>query len=259
MNTYCHLSIQALTLSLVLSHGLAVAQPTQLPQPPAVPTTLGSDNGSGQKRFPSRPTPETPSTSDLTVFDLDFKGGTPSELVEAIQKETKKSLNVIIPEDCLQDRLPAFKMRRVNVKDLFLALESATMRSTPFPGGIAMNPGYQSASIFKTFGNPSDDSIWYYLSPKPVSVPPPPPTCRFYQLSGYLDRLTVDDIITAVETGWKLMGDATPNPQLTFHKETKLLIAVGGKEKLNVIEEVLQQLKGFGRDKESSTTASPKR
>jgi hypothetical protein len=51
----------------------------------------------------------------------------------------------------------------------------------------------------------------------------------------------VDDITTAIQTGWKMMGDKE-TPEISFHKETKLLIAVGEPDQLGVIDDVLKAL-----------------
>ena len=64
--------------------------------------------------------------------------------------------------------------------------------------------------------------------------------CCFYPLAPYLERgYTVDDITTAIRTGWKMSGDKE-TPTISFHKETKLLIAVGEPDKLEVIDNVLR-------------------
>ena len=66
--------------------------------------------------------------------------------------------------------------------------------------------------------------------------------CRFYQLAPYLDSgLTVNDITTAIETGWKMQGYTT-TPEISYHKETKLLIAVGEPDKLAIIDAALKAL-----------------
>jgi hypothetical protein len=54
---------------------------------------------------------------------------------------------------------------------------------------------------------------------------------------------TVEDITTAIQTGWKMLGE-TNMPNVSFHKDTKLLIAFGEEEKLKLIDDVLSQLKG---------------
>jgi hypothetical protein len=66
--------------------------------------------------------------------------------------------------------------------------------------------------------------------------------CRFYSLAPYLDDLKVEDITTAIETGWKMLGE-TSTPDLKFHKDTQLLIAVGPVDKLMLIEDMLERLR----------------
>jgi hypothetical protein len=196
------------------------------------------------------------SASPLTKFNLDFPGGPPKELVAAIEKATGKPLNVIIPDEFADTKLPSLKMEKVDVVQLFAALGAAshkqenriTRRSGLIYGGDTYTTE-NTAYGFKTEGNPSDNSIWYFY----VQNPPPPPDfskpvpvpakiVKFYPLSSYLDSgLTVDDITTAIQTGWKMSGDNSP-PELNYHKETKLLMAYGEPDKLKVIEDVLVAL-----------------
>jgi hypothetical protein len=195
----------------------------------------------------------------LTKFNLDFPGGTPAQLVKAIQKATGKPLNVIIPDEDANIGLPPLKMDNVDIAQLFQALGAASKKvetrntSLFFTGGLYGSPSYNYTTVttdygFKTEGNLSDNSIWcFYVDNPPQAqlapLPPPPvKSCRFYQLAPYLDRgLTVDDITTAIQTGWKMMGDKE-TPEISFHKETKLLIAVGEPDKLTVIDNVLKAL-----------------
>jgi hypothetical protein len=92
--------------------------------------------------------------------------------------------------------------------------------------------------------------------------------CRFWQLEPYLDRFTIDDITTAIETGWDMLTFRSDGRNLRFHKETKLLIAVGNKDELLVVDDALRQLtsvKGAAKVKEpaakpeSSGTGLPER
>ncbi|HEX7471176.1 MAG TPA: hypothetical protein VF437_10665 [Verrucomicrobiae bacterium] len=203
--------------------------------------------------FPQPGITPTPASSELTKFNLDFPGGTPKELVAAIQKATGKPLNAIVPDEFASMKLPPLKMNNVDVPRLFQALELTSQKIEAYVtgnyyGGLpGMQQQYQQMRTgygFKTLGTPSDDSIWYFYADKP-SLPPSPPVtkvCHFYPLSPYLDRgLTVDDITTAIQTGWKMQGDTSP-PQISFHKETKLLIAVGEPSKLEIIDAVLKAL-----------------
>src|SRR5262249_17751536 len=102
------------------------------------------------------------------------------------------------------------------------------------------NTGYG----FRTQGTPTDDSIWSFFVEKPIFAEPPVPPkfCRFYSLAPYLGGgFNVDDITTAIESGWQLMGDKSP-ATIRFHKDTKLLIAVGEPSKLETIDAVLRAL-----------------
>jgi len=98
---------------------------------------------------------------------------------------------------------------------------------------------------FRTKGTPSASSIWYFFADRPPVTTPPevPKVVRFYPLAPYLgpDRYNVDDITTAIQTGWRMQGDED-QPQLNFHKDTKLLIVLGTERQLRMIEEVLSAL-----------------
>jgi hypothetical protein len=188
--------------------------------------------------------------NDLTKFNIDFPGGTPRELVAAIQKAIKRPLNAIIPEEFTDTKLPPLKMNDVDVSELFHALELASRKSEPYvttttSGAIRSFQQKVTGYGFKTDGNISNDSIWYFhveTIPGPI-VNPPEKISRFYPLAPYLDRgLNIDDITTAVKTAWVMLGESSP-PTISFHKDTKLLIAVGAPEKLQVIDQALAALK----------------
>ncbi|HEU0039261.1 MAG TPA: hypothetical protein VFR76_08305, partial [Verrucomicrobiae bacterium] len=190
----------------------------------------------------------------LTKFDLDFRGGTPKQLAAAIEKAMGRPLNVIVPDEFADIKLPALKMNGVDVSQLFQALEAASQKSEAYVAatyGTAAHPqsSYQIARTgygFRTQGRISDDSVWYFSVEKPA-LPPlapvaPDKVCRFYSLATYIDHgMTVDDITTAIQTGWKMLGDKE-TPAISFHKDTKLLIAVGEPNKLETINAVLSAL-----------------
>src|ERR1035437_1050455 len=77
-----------------------------------------------------------PDTSKLTKFNLDFPGGTPKELVAAIEKAMGKPLNAIIPTEDADLQMPPLKMNDVVVPQLFAALESASRKTVEvvYPG-----------------------------------------------------------------------------------------------------------------------------
>lgn len=210
--------------------------------------------------------PSSPSAqagAEMTTFDLDFPGGDPQSLVNALNLRLDGTLNVIIHPEHLNVKIPALKMRNVNVAQVFDALQKASVQQVMIPSGYMeglSSPGggtgrrmtYQERTKtygFRTGGDRiTPNPIWYFYVEGMPSLQQPAPVCRFYQLSSFLDAYKIEDIVTAIQIGWKMLADGDPNPELKFHQETQLLVAVGQDDKLKMIKgndaqarEVLQQ------------------
>jgi hypothetical protein len=196
-------------------------------------------------------------TNSLPKFDLDFPGGTPKELVKAVEKATGKPLSTVIPDDCADLKIPAVSVKNATVAQLFAALRLASKTAhryvvtDPFSGNRNWNENTLIYG-FQTEGVPNENSIWFFLKEgddaglfRIVA----PTMCKFYQLSPYLEAgYKVEDITTAIETAWKMLGVTKP-PTLSYHKDTKVLIAVGEDDKVKLIDDVLKQL-SQGKPKE---------
>jgi hypothetical protein len=201
----------------------------------------------------------------LPRFDLDFPGGTPRDLVKAIEKATAKPVNAIIPDDCSKLIIPGILVKNVTVAQLFEAVTLASKVTFPTvsvnygtPGHypIITGPSFVSSYGFRTQGTPDENSIWYFYWEKPASQPL---YCRFYQLSPYLEAgYKVEDITTAIETAWKMIG-AYPQPEIKYHKDTKMLIAVGELDKLQMIDDALKELPKGSPKQKSSNGSGPER
>jgi hypothetical protein len=245
--------LAASLLALNLTPGFG--QPNPNGMPPSAPGFSQRLNSIVQRANTS-PQTEAPA---LTKFNLDFPGGTPKELVAAIEKAMGKPLNAIIPTEDADVQLPPLKMNNVDVPQLLNALVNMSYKYAPNnrfgAGGPNMGRDVVSSYGFETrdaqSGQLSDDTIWYFFVYKASTPQPPPPmekVCQFYSLSPYLDRgFTVDDITTAIQTGWKMAAE-TPTPELNYHKETKLLIAFGEPNKLQTIQQVLQTLPSVNQE-----------
>jgi len=221
----------------------------------AIPSARGQPAQQRPQPPPASAQNAVPRNPDLVKFDLDFPGGTPRKLVEAIEKGSGKTLNAIVPDEFANLQLPSFKMKAVTVQELFQALHDASVKTVPhlYIDGRLEYENFEYG--FKTSEPPvaiSDNSIWYFYSQNPLVQYPK--TCRFYQLDPYLDRFKVEDITTAIQTGWKMLDETNP-PSISFHKDTKLLIAVGEQSKLRLIDSVLQQLQGKPQPQRESTGA----
>jgi hypothetical protein len=212
---------------------------------------------------PARPTSTAAANQEapaLTRFNLDFPGGSPQELVAAITQASGKPLNAVInAEDASSIKLPPLKMNNVTVPQLFEAVEGASTKSELIKKVAGGYETITSGFGFKTPRNtPNDDSVWYFYVHK-ADQNPVENSCRFYLLTPYLERgLTVDDITTAIKTAWTMLGYGGRSPmpfggeqnvpqnqlapEISYHKETKLLIAVGDASKLETIDAVLKAL-----------------
>ena len=229
----------------IFSFNLASAQPVSVPPSMPPPVRGLGDSDSGEYVF-------VKATNSLAKFDLDFPGGTPKDLVKAIEKATGKPLNTVIPDEYADLKIPAVSVKKMTVAQLFEVLIQSSKKPERF---IVLDPrssdhsdvyNYDSTYGFRTEGVLTDNSIWYFYWDRGNERAPwqvlSSTVCKFYQLEPYLEAgYTVEDITTAVETAWKMLGVTKP-PELTYHKDTKVLIAVGEDDKVNLIRDVLKEL-----------------
>lgn len=207
----------------------------QLPPPPVMPQRLIHP--------PGMPGAANQSAQSEIRFNLDFHGGSPSDLVAAIDKARAKPINAIVPDDCNDIQIPPLKMTDVTVQDLFKALQMASIKYVLNTYNNGLNYSQNEVSYgFETTSNPgADNSVWYFKERKPTEPLPTKEVCRFYNLESLLEKYKIEDITTAIQSGWQMLH-VTKMPQLKFHPETRLLIAVGPEENLQIIENVLRQL-----------------
>ena len=151
---------------------------------------------------------------------------------------------MIIPDGTEEVRISSLKLSQVTVQDGLLGVNSVGQGGRGGPGlrtewqyGFLTpsGPGVRSAqAVWTFFANP------IYIPNRPVSI------LKVFSLARYLGKPeqglhSVDDIITAVEAGWK-MQEIGAQPKLTYHPETKLLMAFGQEAHLTLIADVLKQL-----------------
>lgn len=179
------------------------------------------------------------------TFDIDFHGGTPVELADAVEKASKMPLNVIVPERHRDFYIPPVKLRNVTVPQLFEGITKSSFKSEYRRTGRNNVSVTQTTYGFRMADNRlNTNTVWYFFveaPPEPLENPDDDPICRFWQMEPYLQGLHIEDITTAIETGWKMLG-VSPLPRLNFHKDTKLLIVVGPPLQLALIDDVLRQL-----------------
>lgn len=87
--------------------------------------TLGPSTPSVTQATPKVTVPDAP----LKQFDLAFPGGTPSQLVRAVEQAFGTSLNVIISPEAAAMQLPAVRIKGIIASQSSQALQSATLQS----------------------------------------------------------------------------------------------------------------------------------
>lgn len=158
-------------------------------------------------------------------------------------------LNIIVPAEFERTQLPPLKMRNVDVLQLFKALELASQKMVAFNAGSFSDgrghqrPIQQTGTIrygFNTTGPITRNSIWHFFAEEPPRLAPQK-MVRYFQLGPYLTEFTMDDIGSAIEAGLNMLTEKHTT-KLNFHQDTKLLIAAGPAEQLEMINTMLKEL-----------------
>ena len=191
---------------------------------------------------------------ELPKFNLDFQGGPVEVFVLELQHALKQVdqeffINIIVPQEFQETPLPRLKLRDIDVLQLFKALELASQKMVAYNVGSFSHDGINRQPIqqtgtkrygFTTTGPITRNSIWHFFAEEPPRLAPVK-MVRYFQLGPYLTQFTMDDIGSAIEAGWNILGEKE-TPKLNFHQDTKLLIAAGSAEHLEMISTMLKEL-----------------
>ena len=158
-------------------------------------------------------------------FNLDFKGGTPQELVAAMRVAFEKTMveppaiNIVVPDNLTNREVPSIQLRKVDAGTVFEMLN-----------GIWRSEGLQWVR--------AGENVWVLHG-----VPDRRKTRAFY-VGDLLKKFKINDVTTAVMTTWEFGGAGKAwKPDLKYHQETNMLIALAEKEQLDTVTEVLAQLR----------------
>jgi hypothetical protein len=236
--------------TIISACAAALVSAVTIAQNPVSPVPAGRGAPADGRPIPPANTPA--GGSDERRFNLRFPGGKVREFVDAVAKAVGSPVNVIIPKDTESTMIPPVDVYGVTVSALFRALSDASNReivvqNTRVP---SQNEVRQIGFNFASQDQNSSEPVWTFH----VTTPPefssgqpnaPERLVQFYPVAEYLTHFTVEDITTAIESGWQLQGDesakASP-PILRFHEETKLLICAGSNSQLGIIPQVLAGL-----------------
>lgn len=179
-------------------------------------------------------------------FDIEFAGGSPAEFAKALSNAADERVNLLIPDGVEDLRIPKIKLSQVTVQDV---LNGLTAIGSAFRGTAGAEWAYQfhpSNGAVGQNGPRPVQSVWVLSAVRNQPASKPNPSLKVFSLARFLGKPeqgmhSVEDIITAVQTGWK-MQKISPLPELTYHPETKLLMAYGQEAHLTLITDVLKQL-----------------
>jgi hypothetical protein len=165
-----------LTLALLSTWTLSAA--AQSPQ-----AFIASPGMPGQ--IQAKPSP------DWVPIDLDFPGGTPLELVKAIEKSLGTNVNVIIAAEHANYRIPPFRVNQVSVTALFSSLRRVSdkyvqVRVPGTPGVSTTQTYHHNVGYGFTTDNsstPGGRFLWRFQVTEAPPEPEAPKSCKFFQLA----------------------------------------------------------------------------
>jgi hypothetical protein len=215
-----------------------------------------------------------PSARQETRFDLNFKGGTPKQFIEAIKAQSGLKVNVIIPHEEADAQLPAMEVSNVTLAQLFAAVSEASSVATNIIRGTfkdldgRTHPSWATFRITKEFRTRDkaldESSIWYFHVTRPEPTSPTLTaltnaeqiSVRVYQMALLLNEYSIDDVLTAAKTAWQML-DSSSSPEMKYHSDTKLLVVKGTDEQQKLIRSVMGELELTVRAKSRQAQQSP--
>ena len=217
-------------------------------------------------------------------FDIELVNATAEDAVKQLADKVGYPINVIYTGDSAGSQLPTLQLRKVTLPEFFAAVKAAGIAEqkngrpgcefTPVEGASNIytfsvtQPGWNYGVRMATNNNswsttaPQAAQVASELSKPPMVYPPPhvqwaPTTVAvqgktgqkstlFFDLSKILDKeLTIEDVTTAIRTGWSAAAADGKEPApdaLKFHQESKLLIATGAPEQLDAVTNIVRLL-----------------
>ena len=176
-------------------------------------------------------------------IDIDFHGGTISEMLDQIRKTNGITPNVIVSREAAQLKLPPITLSSVTVFDAMQAI-----RRLQEIDGFMIDVESTNNNVHTIIAYPKK------RSPQ-VMARPQVRRSQVYDVKNVLGdqkgKYGVEDIATAIKTAWEMISKDHTG-ELKFHVETNLLIAVGTQDELNTAQDVLATLEMARRGVETA-------
>jgi hypothetical protein len=155
-------------------------------------------------------------------FDLDFPGGSVTELLQAIEKASGHMPNVVLGEGADRVKIPPVWVRRITTAMLFASLQQARF------------------GVWTPISNPSMATWTLTYENAPYR---PTQMVHAFNIQPLLANRDIKDIVAAVQVTLEMKkDDEGVTAQFKYHKETQLLIVSGTGSQISVVEQVLHEL-----------------
>ena len=180
---------------------------------------------SGQNERALPPQTQTAAASEPS-FDLDFPGGSVTDLLQAIEKSSGRVPNVIVGDAADKVKIPPLRVRRIKLSELFISLREAgagDWRGMPPPPFTTWALAHRDPRL------PFPDAVDEYVN--------------VFNIQPLLANRDIKDIVAAVQVTLEMEKNAGGlAAQLKYHKETQLLIVSGTGRQISMVNEVLRAL-----------------
>jgi hypothetical protein len=183
----------------------------------------------------------TASLEELAGMNVEFPGGTLSELLASLPKNKPATFNVIGEKEDMATQLPPISLYVVTPDVLFAALNKILN-----PRGLAISQS--RAGNYDQFGRGMVYVLERIVRPE-AGLSPTAPRFRSYPLHDYLtETQTIDAITDAMREAWQMMPNAKPDALvLKFHPGTQLLLVSAPPEAIGVVESIISKLPSKAR------------
>lgn len=166
------------------------------------------------------------------TLDLEFKGGTALDYLDAVRREAGR-LNVIAKPEVGMVKIEPVELRQVDLSSAIYMLN-----------GMIEETGDRAVELEVDIVRHGPGEPIYIVRAEVASISRPRRVhSAVWSVQEILDGgLGAEDLLTAVQTSIDLFGESSTKTEIRFHEETGLLIARGPVEEIESIESVIVAL-----------------
>ncbi len=175
--------------------------------------------------------------TETGAVDVDFKGGTAVDFLDAVRAAAGGKVNIVAMPHVEEVMVPPMKLRNV---DAVAAIRLLAGEGIQTPGRlvrldveIVAPPSFNKAALVKVNADVKESGG--YVGPQRSNI---------WSVADLINGgMSPDSIVTAVSAALELLGPASSKAQVRFHKETSLLLARATVEQIEIINNVINEVR----------------